>query len=353
MMIFETPRGLRRYHTAARSHHQEWNVSSGPITAAVVILNYRTGGLTVGALQSLAGEVAGREGRTVIVVDNASGDGSADVIEDAIAKNGWRDWARVIRSPENGGFSAGNNIGIRAIDADFYLLMNSDARLRPGALGRLLATMAAHPEAGLVGPRLEDEDGTPQESSFRNLTPVTEFMTAAATGPIDRLLARHRISLGLSDKLLEADWVSFACVMVRRAAIDAIGLMDEDYFLYFEDVDYCRLSRAAGWKVYTDPSARAVHLRGGTASLKTAIRERTRLPRYHYASRARYFAKFHGGRWGVVLANLMWSAGRAVSFAREAAGKRTRHVAAHQGWDNWSFLASPMTRYRPQTGEKP
>lgn len=318
----------------------------------VVIVNYRTGGLTVGALESLADQIAGGSDRAVVVVDNASGDGSAETIDTAIAERGWQGWARLIRSPENGGFSAGNNIGIRAVTADFYLLLNSDARLRPGALDGLLATMAAHPEAGLVGPRLEGEDGTPQESSFRDLTPVTELMAAAATGPIDRLLARHKISLGISDQLLEADWVSFACVMIRRAVIDAIGPMDEDYFLYFEDIDYCRLARAAGWKIYTDPSARVIHLRGGSASLKTAIRERSRLPRYHFASRARYFAKFHGGRSGIIFANLMWSAGRAVSLAREITGGKTPHTAAHQGGDNWTFVADPMRRFRPGRGEK-
>lgn len=328
-------------------------MTSRVFNLAVVIVNYRTGGLTVEALRSLAGDMEDRADRCAVVVDNASGDGSTEVIENAIAENQWQDWARLIRSPANDGFSAGNNIGIRAATADFYLLLNSDARVRPGAVERLLDAMASLPEAGLIGPRLEDEDGTPQDSSFRNLTPVTELMTSAATGPIDRLLARHRISLGVHDYLLEAEWVSFACVMIRRSVIEAIGPMDEDYFLYFEDVDYCRRARAAGWKVVTDPSARVVHLRGGTASLKTAMRERQRLPRYHYASRARYFAKFHGGRAGIALANLMWMSGRGVSLLRHMTGNRTAQTVDRQALDNWMFFAHPLRRFRPDQGETP
>jgi GT2 family glycosyltransferase len=319
---------------------------------AVVIVNYRTGGLAVDALRSLETGIAGQDGRCAVVVDNDSGDGSADVIEQAIAQNGWRDWARLIRSPVNGGFSAGNNLGIQAAKADFYLLLNSDAYLRPGAIGHLLDAMARHPRAGLIGPRLEGEDGAPQHSSFRNRTPVTEFMAAAGTGPIDRLLKRHAISLGLSDQAVEAEWVSFACVMIRRAVIDAIGLMDEGYFLYFEDIDYCRRARTAGWTVLTDPAARAVHLRGGSASLKEAIRARSRLPRYYFASRARYFAKFHGGVFGIVSANIAWTLGRMISFLREAVGNKERFTAEHEGRDIWMFLSDPLRPFRAERGER-
>ena len=317
----------------------------------VVIVNYRTGGLAVEALRSLADEIAGRDDRRAVVIDNDSGDGSAETIEQAIAANGWQDWARLIRSPVNGGFSAGNNLGIQAVAADFYLLLNSDARLRSGAIQRLLDTMAAHPEAGLIGPRLEGEDGVPQHSSFRNRTPITEFMAAAGTGPIDRLLKRHAVSLGLSDTLLEAEWVSFACVMIRRAVIDAIGDMDEGYFLYFEDIDYCRRARKAGWKVYTDPTARAVHLRGGSASLKKAQRERSRLPRYYYASRARYFAKFHGGVFGLISANVMWTLGRAISLLREAVGNRKGFTAEREGRDIWMFVSDPLRPFGADRSE--
>ena len=328
-------------------------MTSRVFNLAVVIVNYRTGGLTVEALRSLADDLAGRADRCAVVVDNASGDGSAEVIENAIAEQRWQDWVRLIRAPANDGFSSGNNIGIRAVAADFYLLLNSDARVRPGAIDRLLKAMENLPDAGLIGPRLEGEDGTPQDSSFRNLTPVTELMASAATGPIDRLLARHQISLGIQEYLLEAEWISFACVMIRHSMIEAIGPMDEDYFLYFEDIDYCRRARAAGWKVFTDPSARVVHLRGGTASLKQAMRERRRLPRYHYASRARYFAKFHGGHAGIVFANLLWMSGRAVSLIRQGIGNRTPQTADRQGLDNWMFIVHPLRRFRPGHGEAP
>jgi len=114
-----------------------------------------------------------------VVVDNASGDGSDDQVESAIRERGWSSWARLVRSPGNWGFSAGNNLGIASESADAYLLLNSDTIVRPGAVTELCSAYRNRPEVGMVSPRLEWPDGTAQNSCFRELTPLTELVNAA------------------------------------------------------------------------------------------------------------------------------------------------------------------------------
>ncbi len=315
-------------------------MSPAPIATelAVVVLNYRTPKLTIDCLATLEGEMTPRT--TVVVVDNASGDGSAEAIERAITDRGWSGWARLLRSPVNGGFAAGNNVALRAVEARAYVLLNSDTLVRPGALAELRAAMAAHPDAGLVGAGLLTAGGGRDPSSFRFLVPASELVRAAASGPVTRLLSRFDPPLEQGDEPREADWVGFACVLVRREVIDAIGLLDEGYFMYFEDVDYCRRARAAGWKVVQWPAAKVVHLLGGSSGVTDAQRLRRRAPRYYYEARARYFAKFHG-RAGLWLANVLWYAGRAVSLGREALG-RAPVSREREAFDIWIRAWDPL-----------
>lgn len=311
---------------------------------AVIVLNYRTYDLTVACLASLEGEV--EPGVRVVVVDNASADGSADRIERAIADRGWSAWAAVVRAPSNGGFAAGNNVGLRAVDATAYVLLNSDTIVQPGALRALREALHAHPDAGVIGSGILTPEGGLAYSSFRFAAPVSELIRAANTGPITHALRRFDPILPLEDAPRDADWVSFAAVLIRRATIDAVGLLDDGYFMYFEDVDYCRRARAAGWKVLYWPRAKIVHLEGGSSSMSD--RQRKRAPRYYYEARARYFAKWYG-RSGLWAANLLWCLGRAVSLAREAAGRAPNH-RVHEAVDIWINAGDPV---RPRPGVSP
>jgi GT2 family glycosyltransferase len=276
---------------------------------AVAILNYRTPALTAAALASLAGEIDGGRDRA-IVVDNGSGDDSVDRLRAVIAARGWASWAEVRPLAANGGFAHGMNQVLGRVDAEAYLLLNSDARLRPGAVAALLAALGSRPDAGVLGPCLVWPDDTPQVSCFRFPSLLSELERAAATGPVSRLLRRYEIVRGRG-AVGDPDWVSFACVLIRRETRARVGLLDEGYFMYSEDVDYCRRARGAGWRVAYVPAARAVHLRAGGAPWAP------RRPPYWFASRARYFAKFHGRR-GLLAANLCWTAGCLVARAREA-----------------------------------
>jgi len=132
--------------------------------------------------------------------------------------------------------------------------------------------------------------------------------------------------------------------------IDQIGLMDENYFMYFEDIDYSRQIRKAGWRIMHEPNARVVHLRGGSSSVKAAMKARTRVPKYYYESRSRYFAKFYGGVLGLWMTNLLWLIGRTIAWVRELAGNKETDVCELEARDNWTNWLSPMRRPAPQKG---
>ena len=314
----------------------------------VVIINYRTADLTIGCLESLVGEVEPNDGR-VAVVDNYSDDGSADAIEAWIKQSPLAAYATLIRSPVNSGFSGGCNQGMRALDADFYLMLNSDARLRPGALGEILAAAARHPKAGAIAPRLEFEDGAPQQSCFRHHSPMSELSSAARWAPITKLLSRYEIAPPVSDTPFECDWASFACILLRREAVDAVGEMDEGYFMYFEDSDYCHALAKAGWRVVYDPSTHVVHLRGGSSPVKAAHQQRARPPAYYYASRTRYFRKRYGVM-GPYAANAMWMLGRVFARLRPLTGKDFRPACDNQLADIWTNWRRPLGDRRAPAG---
>ncbi len=303
-----------------------------------VAINYRTPELVLNCVESLEGELDPGQDR-VVVVDNASGDGSADKIEAAISARGWDRWVRLIRSQVNGGFSAGNNLGMQSADAEFYLLINSDAIVRRGAIASLLHAMHHRTDAGIISPRLEWPDGTPQMSCFRNRTPGSEMLAAASTGPLTKLMRAfnvREVAMPIPDGPIEPAWTSFACVLIRRTMLEQIGPMDERYFMYLEDNDYCRRARRAGWTILHWPAARVVHLRHG---LTDSARERR--PNFYYSSRARYFAR-HYGIAGLWLANLLWMAGRAVSLLREAVGNKNPHTCKAEWRDIWTNWPRPM-----------
>ena len=312
----------------------------------IVVLNYRTPAMTLDCLASLEPEVASVPGTRAVVVDNASGDGSAEVIAEAIAGRGWGAWATLLPATSNRGFAAGNNEAIRSALAEpsppsAFLLMNSDTIARPGMLASLMEAASKHPEAGLIGPRLEWPDGTPQAGGFRWHHPVSELIGAAATGPLTRLLGRYVVALPPPGGTAECQWLSFACVLIRREVFQKIGLLDEGFFMYYEDVDFSRRAVGAGFGVLRWPEARVVHLRGGSSAVKSQQASRRRISRYYYESRARYYAK-HFGPLGPLTANLCWTAGRGVSLIREAIRNKRPHTAHRQGLDIWTNWRRPL-----------
>lgn len=312
----------------------------------VSIINYRTAEMTIDCLRSVLADLAGHAGQ-VVVVDNCSGDGSAERIEDWIAAQDPPVPVRLVRSASNSGYSGGHNQGMRAAPADHYLILNSDALLRPGFFAAILWAAAADPRAGLVVPRLEGEDGVPQVNCFRFAGPASEFVRGANSGPVTRLLRRRTVALGTDPADDQIEWASFACILLNGRMVEEIGPMDEGYFLYFEDSEYCLRARRAGWRIRRAPEAVAVHFRGGSGPVKALARARKRAPEYYYRSRSRFLAQAHG-RGGLIAANLAWHAGRGLAQLRRLAGRGVNPVAEREAADLWIGASRPLEPFHPE-----
>lgn len=276
-----------------------------------------------------------------MIVDNASGDGSADQIEAWITARG-DDRVKLVRSATNSGFSGGHNQGMAAApEADAYLILNSDALLRPGFFEAMEAALAANPKAGLIASRLEWDDGTPQQSCFRFASPWSELIAGAGSGPVTRLLKSHVVALDLPPDPDQIEWASFASIVVRADVVRQIGPMDEGYFLYFEDAEYALRARRAGWGVVYAPEARTVHFRGGSGPVKKMQAAKKRMPEYFWRSRTRFMRQAHGPM-GPVLANLAWLLGRTIAQTRRLMGQSVPSVNEKAARDIWIGVRDPL-----------
>ncbi|HEX9507690.1 MAG TPA: glycosyltransferase family 2 protein, partial [Myxococcales bacterium] len=228
----------------------------GP-SVGIVVLNYRTGELTIECLRSVASEIA-RIPTRVVVADNASGDGSVQRIGAAIATHGWGGWASVLPLERNGGYAFGNNAGIRLHlespdPPKMVMLLNPDTRVHPGAIESLAQFLEHHPTVGIVGSQLEDAAGTRQASGFRFHTIFSELDGGLRLGLFSKLIEDRVVVLPPSAVARRVDWVSGAGMMIRRRVFDSIGFLDEGYFLYFEEVDFARRAAQAGWECWVEP----------------------------------------------------------------------------------------------------
>ena len=300
----------------------------------------------IGCLKSLVSELelitsSFGEAR-VVVVDNDSGDDSLNRLSQ------WRDQKssyiqeriQILPSKANGGFAAGNNLGIRAQKANYQLLLNSDTIVRPGSILTLLNSLSLKSEIGLMGPRLEFLDGYPQESCFRDQGIISEFLRGAQLDLAFRVFSKKVVAIPVAEAAHTAiDWTSFACVLIRDTVFSEIGLMDEKYFMYFEDSEFCARARRAGWLVGHEPDARVVHLRGGSSSVKRRSAQKKRLPSYYYESRSRYFVQ-RGGFITLALANFSWLLGRTLCQAKRFLGKSADSAIKREWLDIWTMPKS-------------
>jgi N-acetylglucosaminyl-diphospho-decaprenol L-rhamnosyltransferase len=174
------------------------------------------------------------------------------------------------------------------------LLLNPDTLVRPGALRRLRDFMATRPEVGAAGGRSEDLDATPQVCCFRFPNAVNDVLVHLGIGLLGRLFERHLTGLGIPQQPRQVDWVSGAFVLMRREMVEQLGLMDEGYFLYFEETDYLLQAQRAGWQCWHVPDARIVHLVGQSSGVTVRNQAPRRMPGYWFESRRRYFVHHHG-----------------------------------------------------------
>ena len=282
---------------APQSRHRHQSV-------VIAIVNYCTADLTLDCLRSLSGQMIEYPGTTVVVADNASPDSSGDVIARAIEENNWSDWAQVLFLPRNGGFAFGNNAVIKKfLDKDdspqFIWLLNSDTVVRPKALHALLDFMEAHPNAGIAGSCLEDPDGTQQCSTFRFHSIASEFETSAKLGPVSRLLERFAVAPPITRVSGRYDWVSGASMLVRAQVFTQAGLLDERYFLYYEETDFCSRAKDHGWECWFVGESRVIHLVGKSSGVTEREITTKRRSVYWFQSRRTYFMKHHGRLYAV------------------------------------------------------
>ena len=309
----------------------------------ISIINYRTGDLTLACVQSVLSDLGDIDGR-VVVVDNASGDGSTEQIETWISTHPDMP-VDLVRSSTNSGFSGGHNLGIATHEAAHYLVLNSDTELRPGFFHTILTAAKSNPTAGLIAPQLEGSDGEKQTSLFRFHSPLGELIRGAATGPITKLFQNHDVPLGSEPDSAEIDWASFACILLNADMIKALGPMDEGYFLYFEDAEYCLRAKRAGWDLLHVPEAVAVHFRGGSGPVKAMEAARKRRPGYYYRSRTRFMYQAHGPI-GLFAANLLWTLGRWISYLRVLTGRKVPDTIEGEARDIWINLCTPLKTRR-------
>jgi GT2 family glycosyltransferase len=264
----------------------------------------------------------------VVIVDNASG------AEHVAGLGKLRGLANVtlMESSENLGFAGANNLAIRRVmelgGAEYFLLLNPDTIIRAGAVETLVRFLEEHPAAACVGPRLEDPDGTAQQSAFRDPTPVSEFLRGAASGPIDRLMKRWKVHGPILETAQRTDWLAGACVLMRREMLEKAGLLDDGFFMYYEEVDYFRRARRKGFEAWYEPAAHVVHLVGASSGVKVAPGQK-RLPGYWFEARQRYFRK-HFGWLGALFADWCWLNGHVLDRLRKLV-TGTSHASPAKG----------------------
>ncbi len=243
---------------------------------SVIILNYNTRDHLRTCLAALRQEGSTTLSRgnaplsaEVLVVDNASRDGSAAMVEAEFP------WVTLVRSPKNGGFAYGNNLAITRSRGRALLLLNPDTWVPVGAIGALLAELHAHPEAGIVGPKLARDDGSMHLACRRSFpSPSVAFYRLSglsARFPNSPRFGRYNLTYLDPDLETEVDAVCGACMLVRRSAVERAGLLDDRFFMYGEDLDWCWRFKEAGWTVRYVPSVTVRH-HHGAASRQRALR---------------------------------------------------------------------------------
>jgi N-acetylglucosaminyl-diphospho-decaprenol L-rhamnosyltransferase len=259
------------------------------MTLSIIIVSFNTSADLARCLESLHASPPATP-HDITVVDNASTDGSPAVVRER--------WPAVqlLALEANVGFAAGTNTGIRVTRGELLLLLNSDTIVPGGAIDTLVARLAAQPSAAVVGPRLVDGSGRPEISFGPMISPFAELrqkvvgrLYDARVPPVERWITR------LTERESFVDWVSGACLLVSRADAESVGLLDERYFLYTEDVDFCAALRARGRRILFTPAAQVAHLRG--RSRRTAA---DGMNAAYRRSQIAFYEKHHP-RWAPIL----------------------------------------------------
>jgi len=259
---------------------------------SILIVNWNTKALLIQCLKSVHLKM-GKGKREVFVVDNGSVDGSVESVKEKFPE------VIVIQNPMNLGFAKANNQAMKRSKGKYILLLNPDTQMKEGVIEILIAFMDAHPKVGVAGAQFLNSDGSKQNS-------IANF-PSLATELLNKSLLRFLFPKTFPGKErnlsepIEVDSVIGACMMVKREAMEQVGLLDEDYFLFLEETDWCYRMKKAGWKVYHVPQAEIYHFQG-----KSAEKDKKRAKVEYYRSRYQFFKKNRGSwQWFVLLIGLL------------------------------------------------
>jgi GT2 family glycosyltransferase len=295
---------------------------------SIIIVNWNTRDLVARCLECVEATV-NKISYEIIVVDNNSTDGSQNMVQSKFPN------VKLIANSNNVGFAKANNQGIASSDARYVLLLNSDAFVKENAIDYMVAFMDEHPDAGMGGCKLLYEDGRLQPSCATFPTLATEFYIALG---LDKLFPKSQVF----GKYLMTDWdyntqrevdvIMGAFMLVRKAAIDRVGAMDDNFFMYSEEVDWCYRFKQAGWKIYFTPEVETVHIWGGSSRI-IKVESLIRL----YRARVQFFRK-HYGRLTAFLYKIILGLnsllrvgpGAVYYFSRNNPDSRQKHYAFRQ-----------------------
>lgn len=258
---------------------------------SLIIVNYRTEGLLKQCLRGVALAAPSSLSLETIVVDNASGDGSAAMVRASFPE------VRLIVADSNRGYAAGVNLGMGVARGDAMFIMNPDLALFPGVIETAVQFLRDHPGVGMVGPRLLNPDGSVQLSTRRFPNPSMPLLSRTPIGrlpPFSNELRRYLMVDWDHRSERPVDWILGAAMVVRASAADLVGPLDERFFLYFEDVDWCRRFWHNGWSVVYLPSVELVHYHQRLSAGGPMVGIFQRATRTHISSAVRYFWKYRG-----------------------------------------------------------
>ncbi len=266
---------------------------------SIIIVNWNVKDLLRACLDSIQ---AGDLSVEVIVVDSDSTDGSPEMVKELFPD------VRLIEPGENVGFTRGNNIGIQASQGRYVFLLNPDTEIIGDAINLMAAYLEDHSQIGALGPQLLNDDGTVQSSRRRFPTLWTAIFESTWLQPIAprRVLDRYYVRDHNDDETLSIDWVQGAAIFARREVFDQVGLLDEGFFMYSEEMDWQRRVKTAGWEVVYYPEAQVIHYGGKSSEQVVAQRDI-----HFHTSKLRYYRKHHGKlfaaglRW-FLLGNYLW-----------------------------------------------
>lgn len=305
----------------------------------VVIVNYKTGKLVTELLESLPYSFSSFCSK-LIIIDNCSNDDSVDLISSWIELEKSQINIEFVISEENRGYAYGNNIGIRLLKSaesppEFIFLLNPDTLVTDTTFSSLMEFMETNPLIGISGSQLVSTEGLIQCSAFRFPTLLSELSSSLRLGILDKLLAEWIVApKDIYNKPERMEWVAGASMLIRSSVFDDIGLMDEEYFLYFEETDFCFQAHKKGWECWYVPHSVVTHYEGQSTGVISNDKQRRRRPKYWFESRQRYFLKNHGILY-TVLADFTWGTGFAIWRIRRCLQRKPDTDPLHMLWDFW------------------